>query len=245
MPIYEAEILGRTYRQGESEVVALEDISFSIEEREFVAVAGPSGGGKTTLLHVLGLLDGGFRGGLRFRGAAVGELSPAERARLRLGSIGFIFQSFHLLPMLDVRDNVALPHWKLHGDRREARARAEVLLGQMKLEHRLRHHPGRLSGGEMQRVAIARALVNDPPVLLADEPTGNLDAKSMRSVLEVLAYLWSTGRTILVISHDPEVVTKARRVLVLRHGRLVSDVPVERIQDPAFNPWLTWSGVRP
>jgi ABC-type lipoprotein export system ATPase subunit len=237
--LYSAERLRRVHRRGDSEVVALDEISLQIDAGEYVAVAGPSGCGKTTLLHVLGLIDPDFTGTLRFRGQRVEGCAPAERACLRLGTIGFVFQAFHLLTSLDVRDNVALPHWRLHGDRRAARERAEVLLRELKLEHRLRHDPSRLSGGEMQRAAIARALVNDPPLILADEPTGNLDAKSTRSVLEIFAHLWTSGRTLVVISHDPEVVTRARRVLVLRYGRLSVDVPVEQIYEPPFNPWLS------
>jgi putative ABC transport system ATP-binding protein len=240
-PIFEATGLTRSYLRGESQVRALDEVTLAIGAREYVAVAGPSGCGKTTLLHVLGLLDPGFGGELRFRGAATAGLGAARRAALRLEGIGFVFQAFHLLPTLDVRDNVALPHWRLHGSRRAARARAEELLAQMRLEHRARHAPFRLSGGEMQRAAIARALVNDPPVLLADEPTGNLDAKSMRTVLEIFANLWVAGRTLVVISHDPEVVSRARRVLVMRWGRIVTDVPVERIHEPEYNPWLTMS----
>jgi len=233
--------LSRHHRQGSAEVDALRDVSFNIRERDYVAVAGPSGGGKTTLLHVLGLLDGGFSGELEFCGEPVRGLDPAARARLRLSGIGHIFQGFHLLPMLSVRDNVALPHWRLHGQRRRARARAEELLASLGLEHRMTQRPARLSGGEQQRVAIARALINDPPVILADEPTGNLDAKSTRALLDHFDQLSAQGRALVVVSHNPDVVNRARRAIVLRHGRLTADVPVEQLQDPRNSPWITWN----
>ena len=240
-----AEKLGRCFRQGDATVPALEEVSFTIDNAEYVALAGPSGGGKTTLLNVLGLLDQEFEGELRFRGHEVRGLGPAARAGLRLSSIGFVFQNFHLLPMLDVRDNVALPGWRLSGDRRKARARAEELLSHLGLDHRLTQHPSRLSGGEQQRVAIARALINQPPVILADEPTGNLDARSTRLVLDVFADLWKRGHTLVVVSHNPEVVGRAQRVIVLRHGKVAADVPVDASADLGDKPWITWSGVRP
>ncbi len=237
--------VSRSFPQGDDSLTALDDVTLIVREHEYVAIAGPSGGGKSTLLNVLGLLDGEFSGHLEFRNQKVHGLSARERAALRLAGIGIVFQRFHLLPMLDVRDNVALPNWRLHGARRRARARAEELLAQMKLGHRLRHDPSRLSGGEMQRVAIARALVNDPPVLLADEPTGNLDASNTRAVLRIFDELAEAGRTLVVISHNPEVVTRAKRVLVLHHGKVTVDVPVGQIMEPRFNPWSTLSGTQP
>jgi putative ABC transport system ATP-binding protein len=243
--IYEAQELTRTHRRGDSTISALENVSLQIDAGEYVAVTGPNGCGKTTLLHVLGLLDPDYDGRLLFCGQRVDGLAQRELARLRLRSIGFAFQSFHLLPMLDVRDNVALPRWRLGGDRRESRARAEQLLRELRLEHRIRHGAHRLSGGEMQRVAIARALVNDPPVILADEPTGNLDAKSTCAILDILAELSRAGRTIVLISHDPEVVSHSKRVVSLRYGKILFDVPVERIQEPQYNPWVTWRGWTP
>ncbi len=221
--LFDVQRISRRFGQGSAAVVALDEVSFRIEEGEHVAISGPSGGGKSTLLHVLGLLDGEFRGELAFRGRPVRGLDAAARARARLAGIGFVFQSFQLLEMLSVRDNVALPCWRLHGSRRRARARAEELLGRVGLEGCMTQRPSRLSGGEQQRVALARALINDPPVILADEPTGNLDAESTRAVLELLGELEAQGRTLVVISHNPEVVARAGRVIELRHGRISAD----------------------
>ena len=221
--LYLADGVRRTFRSGDSQVSALDDISFEIQQGELVAIAGPSGSGKTTLLHVLGMLDPGFDGGLDFQGQAVPDLAPAQRCRLRLAHMGFVFQGFHLLESLDVLHNVAVLHWRLHGSRREAMDRAEVLLGELGMSHRLRHHTARLSAGEKQRVALARALVNEPRVILADEPTGNLDSENTRAVVELLTGIHGEGRTVVVVSHDPEVLAMARRVLELRYGRLTED----------------------
>ena len=215
--------LTRHHVQGGRAVTALAGLSLAIRRGEHVAVTGASGSGKTTLLHVLGLLDPDFGGELLFGGRSARGLSDRARARLRLSEIGIVFQAFHLLPGLTVRDNVALPAWHLHKDRRRARARAEALLDALGLGERAGEDPLRLSGGEMQRVALARALVNDPPVVLADEPTGNLDTRAARTVLEVFARIEAEGRVLVSVSHDPLVVGAAARVVELRDGLLVSD----------------------
>ena len=215
-----ARALGRGYQRGEDRVEALRDVSLEVDQGEFVSVAGPSGSGKTTLLNVLGLLDPGFEGQLWFAGQDVAVLSAAQRARLRLTSVGFVFQAFNLLSALDVRDNVALPHLRLHGGWRRARQRAEGLLAEFGLEQRLKHRPSQLSAGEMQRVAVARALINEPRLVLADEPTGNLDATSTKYILAALSSVVESGKTLMVISHDPEVVAAAPRVIRMRYGRL-------------------------
>jgi len=220
-PVFETRGLSRTFVRGDSPVTALEQVSLAIGEGERVTICGPSGSGKTSLLNVLGLLDPDFEGESRFSGRAVRGLTPAARARLRLAEVGFVFQAFHLLPGLNVRDNVALPHWRLHGTRRQAHRRAEQILEGLGLSERLDHRPTQLSVGEMQRAAVARALINEPRVLLADEPTGNLDGESTRTILELFDTIHAEGRTLVVISHDPEVVAAAPRRIELRYGRLV------------------------
>lgn len=221
--LYELEDVRRRFERGSAEVRALDGLTLSVAEGELVAVTGPNGCGKSTLLHVLALLDAGFEGQARFRGRTLAGLPPRARAALRLAEIGMVFQSFHLLTALDARDNVALPHWRLHGSQQAARRRAEELLTELDLGHRLRHPVGRLSGGEMQRVALARAQVNDPPVLLADEPTGHLDAVSARAILALFARIHAGGRTILVVTHDPDMLSAASRVITLRYGRVAHD----------------------
>jgi putative ABC transport system ATP-binding protein len=218
-PVYEVRALRRTF----GGVTALDEVSFSVGEGEHVAVCGPSGAGKTTLLNVLGLLDAEFEGEVTLSGRAVRGLPARERARLRLAEIGFVFQAFHLLPGLTVRDNVALPHWRLHGSRRRARRRAEEILDGVGLGPRLSFRPAQLSAGEAQRAAVARAVINEPRVVLADEPTGNLDRAATETLLELFSAIHGGGNTLVVISHDPEVVAAASRRIELRYGRLVSE----------------------
>ena len=226
---WEARDLRRTFRRGGEEVRALDGLALAIEPGELVAVTGPSGCGKTTLLHVLALLDADFEGTLRFRGVDVRALKPAERTRLRLTGVGLVFQNFHLLTALDARGNAALPHWRLHGDRRAALRRATALLEELGLGDRLRHPVGKLSGGEMQRVALARALANDPPVLLADEPTGNLDAANGAALVAGVAALAAEGRSVVAVTHDPALVAAAARRITMRYGRVAAD---ERARGP-------------
>jgi ABC-type lipoprotein export system ATPase subunit len=220
--LYALSGVSRVFQSGPAALRALDDVSLSIAEGEFVAIAGPSGCGKTTLLHVLGLLDSGFSGEVVYRDRRLLSLSGAARAKVRMAELGLVFQSFHLLPALDVRHNVALPHWKLHGDRPRALARADALLSELGLGERLSHDVTRLSGGEMQRVAIARALVNAPTVLLADEPTGSLDSANTAVVAELLTRVHSQGCAVIVSSHDEEVLSMAARVVRLRYGRITS-----------------------
>jgi putative ABC transport system ATP-binding protein len=218
--LYELSDLSKVFKTRAATVTALDGISLSIAEGELVAVAGPSGSGKSTLLAVLGLLDADYSGQAMMRGRSVQKLSNSARARMRLAEVGLVFQSFHLLPALDVRTNVALPHWKLHGDRRRALSRADALLGELGLEGRSRYDVTRLSGGEMQRVAIARALVNDPIVVLADEPTANLDADSATAVVALLRRTHAQGAAVVVCTHDTELLAAFPRVVRLRHGRM-------------------------
>ncbi|MDD5307429.1 MAG: ABC transporter ATP-binding protein [Deltaproteobacteria bacterium] len=221
--LYDAHELGRTFLRGQVPVRALDRVSLRIDEGEFVAVTGPSGCGKTTLLNILGLLDPDHEGRLEMRGRSVSGLAPRETARLRLAAIGLVFQDFHLVPALDALDNVAMPHWRLHGSRARARKRAAELLGSLGLGDRLRADTQRLSGGEMQRVAVARSLVNDPAVVLADEPTANLDAEATSRLLDLLDGVHRDGRAVVIVSHNPTVVARAGRAIRLEYGRMAAE----------------------
>lgn len=216
----------RTYSVGEGEVHALRDVSLAIAPGEHVSLIGPSGSGKSTLLHILGCLDRPTRGSYRFEGRDVGSLAEAERSLLRRNRIGFVFQFFHLLPRLTALGNVELP-MLFGGVPREARrARAQEALASVGLLPRAAHRPHQLSGGECQRVAIARAVVMHPAVLLADEPTGNLDRASAHEVMGVLEGMNRQGLTLVVVTHDPLLADRAKRVMHLADG-VLSEAPVE------------------
>jgi putative ABC transport system ATP-binding protein len=211
----------RTYELDGVSVSALRGVSLDVPDGDYVAVVGPSGSGKSTLMHLLGGLDRPTSGELRIGGRDVATLSAAEMARLRNQTIGFVFQSFHLLPRTSAVDNVALPlvYSGVRGVQR--RARAAAMLGRVGLEHRLYHRPNQLSGGEQQRVAIARALVTEPSVLLADEPTGNLDTATGRAVLGLLEELnIERGVALVVVTHDRDIAARARRQISMRDGRI-------------------------
>ncbi|MBF9134654.1 ABC transporter ATP-binding protein [Plantactinospora sp. S1510] len=214
--------LGRTYDLGGTSVAALRGVSLTIAAGDYVAVVGPSGSGKSTLMHLLGGLDRPTSGRLAIGGRDVATLDAGELATLRNETIGFVFQSFHLLPRTSAVDNVALPLvYRGIGGRRR-RTMAAAMLGRVGLGHRLDHRPNQLSGGEQQRVAIARALVTDPVLLLADEPTGNLDSVTGESVLGLLEDLnASSGVALVLVTHDREVAARARRQIVMRDGVVV------------------------
>ncbi len=213
--------LWRTYRVGEAEVHALRGVSLAIGRGEHVAVMGPSGSGKSTLLNVLGCLDRPTRGEYRFDGVEVGHADERTRSELRRHRIGFVFQFFHLLPRLDALGNVELPMLLSGVPRGQRRERAAAALEAVGLADRMHHRPDQLSGGQRQRVAIARALVMEPDVILADEPTGNLDRASAAEVLELLEGLNRRGLTLVVVTHDPEVAARAARVIRLDDGEVV------------------------
>jgi putative ABC transport system ATP-binding protein len=219
----ELEGLTKHYVLGHERVVALDDVSLSIEPGTMLAVMGPSGSGKSTLMNLLGLLDTPTAGSYRIEGHEVGGLSDAERSRQRRERIGFIFQSFNLLPRKTALDNVAVPLMYAGVARNERVRRARELLGHLGLADRLGHRPAELSGGQQQRVAIARALVNEPQLILADEPTGNLDSRTGREVLDVLVQLHAAGRTLIVVTHEREVAEHAQRIITLVDGRVVTD----------------------
>jgi putative ABC transport system ATP-binding protein len=209
--------VGKTYL-GRVAVEALREVDLRVDKGDFLAIMGPSGSGKSTLLHIMGCLDRPSHGRYLFRGRDVSSLPDRELARIRNREIGFVFQSFNLLPDETALENVALP--LLYAGVGDRRSRAREALERVGLADRAEHRPAELSGGEQQRVAIARALVKTPAVLLADEPTGNLDSASGERVLRVLGELREGGLTVVVITHDPEVAGRAARILYLRDGRL-------------------------
>lgn len=217
MPIIALENVTKTYQRRGSTVEALKELSLSIEAGEFVAVQGPSGCGKSTMLSIVGGLIAPTAGRVVVAGQDLAALSAAERTRFRAEQIGFVFQMFHLLPYLTVLDNVALA---AEGD--NARQRAEALLARFDLTDRLTHHPAELSAGQAQRAAIARALINHPKLLLADEPTGNLDGENAAAVLALLADYHRGGGTIILVTHQAEAAQQAQRVVHLRQGRLAT-----------------------
>src|SRR5438445_2610432 len=210
----------RRYRVGEAEVIALRDASVCIESGEMVAVVGPSGSGKSTFLQLIGLLDTPSEGAVRFDGADVGSLGDAARTQVRLQSLGFIFQRFHLLNGLTALENVMLPLEAAGVGINERFFRASELLTSVGLRDRLMFRPAQLSGGQRQRVAVARAVANSPGVLLADEPTGELHSDDKARVLDLFKSLNADGRTVIIVTHDPDVAAVARRRVEIRDGSL-------------------------
>jgi putative ABC transport system ATP-binding protein len=206
-------------------VTALADVTLDIGAGEYVAVVGPSGCGKSTLLHVLGCVDTPTAGDLFLEGEDVGTLSDAARSRIRLSKIGFVFQRFFLLPMLTALENVELPQAEAGASKAVRRERARLLLDYVGLGHRADHRPSQLSGGEMQRVAIARALANAPRLVLADEPTGELDQATGDGIARIFDRLHADGTAVVVVTHDPSIARRAQRVLRMRDGRLDAGSP--------------------
>ena len=219
--LIETEGLARTYRLGTTEVRALRGVSVQVAQGEFVALMGPSGSGKSTMMHLLGCLDTPTAGRYVLEGCDVSRLTVGERATMRNRRIGFVFQTFNLLPRLSALDNVLLP-LLYRGRVVDARQRALKALQRVGLAQRAQHRPMELSGGERQRVAIARALITDPALILADEPTGNLDSQTGQEIMHLLSELAATGRTIIMVTHDASVATYARRVVHLRDGEIVT-----------------------
>jgi len=212
------EQISKTYSRDGVPVTALRDASFSIAAGEFVVIRGVSGSGKSTLLNILGCLDSPTTGSYMFDGANVSRKSDGELSQIRSNKIGFIFQSFNLLPRTTAVENVELP--MIYADQEVSRSRAVQMLARVGLAHRERHYATELSGGEQQRVAIARSLINDPALILADEPTGNLDETAGAGVMNILHELNDEGKTIVLVTHDDAVASHARRVLLIRDGQL-------------------------
>ena len=219
--------LSKIFRTEEIETTALNGVSFEIKDGEFVAIMGPSGCGKSTLLNILGLLDNPTEGSYLFGDAEVAKLKEKERTRFRKGNIGFIFQSFNLIDELNVYDNIELPLRYLDIPAAERKQRVTEMMKRMNISHRAKHFPQQLSGGQQQRVAIARACVANPKLILADEPTGNLDSKNGREVMQLLQELNQEGATIVMVTHSQKDAAMAQRTIDLFDGKIVSDVKNE------------------
>ncbi|GAC1571371.1 MAG: ABC transporter ATP-binding protein [Candidatus Dormibacteria bacterium] len=222
-PLIELREVGKVYQRRALAVTVLQDISIEVASGEFVAVIGPSGSGKSTLMYILGCLTTPTHGRYSLEGRDVTQLSDDALSEMRARRIGFVFQDFALLPQLTALENVALPMTYAGAARSDRDHRAKAALERVGLTHRASHRPPEMSGGEQQRVAIARALINDPPFVLADEPTGNLDTRRRDEILEILHTLHGDGKTVVLITHDLEVAAHARRTLKMRDGTIVAD----------------------
>ncbi|MFB3818433.1 MAG: ABC transporter ATP-binding protein [Candidatus Methylomirabilales bacterium] len=235
MALIEVEGLVKVYQAGEVAVEALRAVDVAIQRGEFVAIMGPSGSGKSTFMHILGCLDTPTAGIYRLDGENVGQMSRDQRAQVRNRKLGFVFQTFNLLPRTTALENVELP--LLYNGRghsaRERHERALRRLHEVGLRGREQHHPNQLSGGQQQRVAIARALINDPPILMADEPTGNLDSRTSIEIMAIFQRLNRDGITVVLVTHEPDVAAYASRMLLFRDGKILKDEPVSAPRDAA------------
>ena len=219
--------LSKIFRTEEIETTALNNVSFEISEGEFVAIMGPSGCGKSTLLNILGQLDNPTEGSYELLGKEMSKLKESERTKFRKGKLGFVFQSFNLIDELNVFENVELPLKYLNIGASERKRRVNEILKRMSISNRAKHYPQQLSGGQQQRVAIARAVVSNPKLILADEPTGNLDSKNGKEVMNLLCELNSEGTTIVMVTHSQKDASMAQRIINLFDGRIVGDVKNE------------------
>ena len=224
MALLELRNVSKIYHLGGEEIRALDDVTVDIDRGEFVSIIGPSGSGKSTLMHILGCLDSPSLGSVKLDGVEIASASQRALARIRNRTIGFVFQFFNLLPKLNVVQNVELPMIYAGLGGRERRERAIAALAQVELGHRLKNRPNQLSGGQQQRVAIARALVNDPKIILADEPTGNLDTHTGELILGLFRRLASEGRTVILVTHNPEIAAVTPRRIEIRNGKIADTV---------------------
>ena len=224
MALLELRNVSKIYHLGGEEIRALDDVSLDLDQGEFVSIIGPSGSGKSTLMHILGCLDSPTRGNVVLGGIDIAQASARELARVRNRAIGFVFQFFNLLPKLNVLQNVELPMIYAGIGSRERRERAEKALEMVELSHRLKNRPNQLSGGQQQRVAIARALVNNPKIILADEPTGNLDTHTGELILALFRRLAAEGRTVILVTHNPEIAAVTPRRIEIRNGKIANQV---------------------
>jgi putative ABC transport system ATP-binding protein len=224
MPLIETRDLWKTYVMGDEEIHALRGVSIVIERGEYVAIMGPSGSGKSTLMNLIGCLDTPSKGSYLLNGKQVSQMNDNELARIRNEEIGFVFQTFNLLPRASALHNVELPLVYAGVSGRDRQERAKGALEKVELAHRMNHRPNELSGGQRQRVAIARALVNNPSILLADEPTGNLDSKTGAEIMALFARLHQAGNTIILVTHEADIAAFAHRTIHLRDGQVEKDV---------------------
>lgn len=224
MALVELRNVTKLYRLGGEEIRALNDVSLDIAGGDFISIIGPSGSGKSTLMHILGCLDSPTSGTIQLDGTMIHDASPRQLAAIRNRKIGFVFQFFNLLPKLNVLQNVELPMVYSGTGGRERRERAMAALQQVGMENRAKHRPSQLSGGQQQRCAIARALVNSPKIIFADEPTGNLDSHTGELILELFRKLSTEGRTIILVTHDPEIAAVTPRRIEIRDGKIADKV---------------------
>jgi putative ABC transport system ATP-binding protein len=224
MSLVELRNVSKIYHLGGEEIRALDDVSLDIEGGEFISIIGPSGSGKSTLMHILGCLDSPTRGTIHLDGTMIQNATTRQLAAIRNQKIGFVFQFFNLLPKLSVLQNVELPMIYSGKNSRDRKDRAMAALKLVDLENRVKHRPFQLSGGQQQRVAIARALVNNPKIIFADEPTGNLDSHTGEAILELFSKLSSEGRTIALVTHDPEIAARTPRRIEIRDGKIAIHV---------------------
>jgi putative ABC transport system ATP-binding protein len=224
MALVELRHVSKIYHLGGEEIRALDDVTLDIQEGEFVSIIGPSGSGKSTLMHILGCLDSPSKGTIQLDGTMIQNASARQLARIRNEKIGFVFQFFNLLPKLNVLQNVELPMIYSGISTSQRKQRAMSALDLVGLSNRMKHRPMQLSGGQQQRVAIARALVNDPKLIFADEPTGNLDSNTGEAILELFKKLNQNGRTIILVTHDPEIAAITPRHIEIRDGRIADKV---------------------
>ena len=230
MPLIETRDLWKTYVMGDEEIHALKGVSISIERGEYVAIMGPSGSGKSTLMNLIGCLDTPSKGSYLLNGKEVAAMNDDELARIRNEEIGFVFQTFNLLPRATALHNVELPLVYAGVGKTDRLAQAKAAIEKVELTHRMNHKPNELSGGQRQRVAIARALVNNPSILLADEPTGNLDSKTGVEIMGLFARLHQGGNTIILVTHEADIAAYAHRVIAIRDGQVERDVKQTPLQ---------------
>ena len=222
MSVLEVKELTKKYGQGESEVIALDHVSFSVERGEFVAIIGASGSGKSTLMNLIGGIDVPTNGSVKIDGHEISKMKEDELAIFRRRNLGIIYQFYNLIPTLTAEENIALP-WKLDG-RKENRKRLEEILQMLGLEQRAKHLPGQMSGGQQQRVSIGRAFINEPAFILADEPTGNLDSKTSREIIDILKLTnQKYNQTLLLVTHDEKIALQADRIITIGDGKIIKD----------------------
>ena len=224
MPLIETQDLWKTYVMGSEEIHALRGVTVNIDRGEYVAIMGPSGSGKSTLMNLIGCLDTPSKGSYLLNNKQVGQMNDDELARIRNEEIGFVFQTFNLLPRATALHNVELPLVYAGVPAKERQARARASLERVELGDRMTHRPSQLSGGQRQRVAVARALVNNPSIILADEPTGNLDSKTGNEIMGLFNKLHASGNTIILVTHEADIAACARRVIHIRDGRISDDI---------------------
>ncbi len=224
MALVEVRNVSKIYHLGGEEIRALDDVSLDIGAGEFISIIGPSGSGKSTLMHILGCLDSPSQGTIKLDDTMIHDASPSQLARIRNQKIGFVFQFFNLLPKLNVLQNVELPMIYSGVSQRERKERAMAALKMVNMDNRARHRPMQLSGGQQQRAAIARALVNSPRIVFADEPTGNLDSHTGEAILDLFCQLSKEGRTIALVTHDPEIAAVTPRRIEIRDGKICTQV---------------------